>query len=100
MTPEQQLNKIIDYLSEIEDATFDLNNSIIELSSLHSSFVDMESDSNNDLKYQLEDMQSTISSHMTQTEEMVVNLLHIDRIEQLTNFIKVMDSSMNNKVGE
>lgn len=100
MTPEEQLNKIIEHLSEIEDATLDLNNSIAELSSLHSSFVGTETEAHDDVINQIGDIQSSLSNHMSHTEEMVANLLHPDRIEQLTNFMQVMEKAMNNKVGE
>lgn len=100
MTPEEQLNKIIEHLSEIESATIDLSNSIADLSSVHSSFVGTESEIHEDIVNQVTDIHSSISDHMSQTEEMVTNLLHPDRLEQLSNFMQVMDKAMNTKVGE
>ena len=100
MTPEEQLNKILEHLSGLHDTTLELNNSIEELSSIHSDMQTSDTDIHNDVVNQITDMHSSISTHMTHTEQMVANLLHPDRIDHLTNFMKVMDQAMNPNIEE
>ena len=100
MTPDQQLNKIIEHLSSLEDVTLELNNSIVELSSLHSSLQSSDNTNHQDVAIQVSDIHSTLSDHMVHTEQMVTNLLHPDRFEHLTYFMKVMDDAMNGGVEE
>lgn len=95
MTPEQQLNKIMEHLSGLEDVALELNNSITDLSSLHSSLQSSDESIHEDVVTQVGDIHSTLSDHMSHTEQMVTNLLHPERFEHLVNFMKVMDDAMN-----
>lgn len=97
MTPEEQINQIIGHLSELQDATLELQNNINNLSDVHMNMKESDSGIHEDITNQIGDMHSILSQKMSHTEQMVTNLLHPDTMDQITNFINVMNDAMNFK---
>ena len=98
MNPEDQLNKIIEHLSELQDATLSLNDSIKELSDMHQEMQSPESGTHEDIVKDIENIRSNLSDKMAHTEQMVSNLLDPNRMDQLTIFMKAMDDAMKIKI--
>ena len=95
MTPEEQLNKILGHLEELQNLTIDLHSNISDLSVAHSELSHPSSDVHPDLANDIGVMHSILSAKMDHTETMVQNLLHPDRINHLTNFMSVMNDALN-----
>ena len=79
MSTENEINKIFENLLELENITLDLNKSIEELSESHSNLQSSGTESHDELIANLSEMQSSLSTSMSHTEELIANILHPDR---------------------
>lgn len=95
MTPEHQLIQIFGHLQDLQYSTLDLDEKIKKLSELHTELPVSDSQIDNQLPQNLSEIQTVLSSKMDHTEQMIQNMLHPDRIDQIVNFMKVMNDAMN-----
>ena len=97
MTTENHLKTIISHLEELQEHVDSLQLSAVEL---EASYVPEKSAANADIDHDeirtsVNEIANIMNANMAQTEQLVKASLHPDRIDQLTNFMKVMQQTLD-----
>lgn len=95
MTPQQQLMEIFAHIQSLENSTSELSDRINSLSQLHSELPTSDSEINTEFPQNVNEMHTVLSNKMTHTEQMIENMLHPERMNQLVNFMVVMHDAVN-----
>lgn len=98
MHTEKHLETILYHLQDLQNTVQSLQNSASELNisytpdTLPPTNVEIDHE---DIKNSINNLSEILSEKMVKTEQLTKSALHPDRIDQLTNFFKVMQDTMD-----
>lgn len=98
MHTEKYLETILYHLEDLQNTVQSLQNSASDLNISYTpntlSPTNVEVD-HEDIKNSVNDLSNILTDKMAKTEQLAKSALHPDRIDQLTNFFKVMQDTMD-----